>query len=158
MSSQGQVCNPPCPSPCQSAFPHIACPYSLFLPKSFPKIVSRAGLQSSFSFSLSVSTFPYDAFLYSLFTPKCFQGQVCNPPFPSHFASPSSFLPSSYFSSKKIYVFTWKVQERNRMWKLCASARDPWRQHHPHLWHPLLQSPLQVIFLLLMEGFDQKFH
>ena len=101
MSSQGQVCNPPCPSPCQSAFPHIACPYSLFLPKSFPKIVSRAGLQSSFSFSLSVSTFPYDAFLYSLFTPKCFQGQVCNPPFPSHFASASSFLPSSYTLPKR---------------------------------------------------------
>ena len=87
MSSQGQVCNPPFPSHCQSTFPHIACPYSLFLPKSFPKVFSRAGLESSLSFSLSVSTFPYDAFLYSLFTPKCFQGQVCNPPFPSHFAS-----------------------------------------------------------------------
>ena len=103
--------------------------------------------------------FPHDAFLYSLFPPKCSQGQVFNPPFPSHFASASSFLPSSYFSSKNINVFTWKVQERNRMWKLCASARDPWRQHHPHLWHPLLQSPLQVIFCaLIMYGFDLKFH
>ena len=115
--------------------------------------VQKSFIQETFAnetlFSKSVVRF-IDAFQYSFFPPNCSQGQVCNPPIPSHSASASSFLPSSYFSSKKIYVFTSKVQERNRMWKLCASARDPWRQHHPHLWHPLLQPPLQVIFLLTM--------
>ena len=144
MSSQGQVCIPPLPSPCQSAFPRDA-----FL--SFHQSVLK-GRFVILPFLLLVSL-PFLMMLFCIlsFPQSVLKGRFLILPFllisPR---SPSSFLPSSYFSSKKIYVFTWKVQERNRMWKLCASARDPWRQHDPHLWHPLLQSPLQVIFLLTM--------